>query len=195
MFSFADFLIEGKFKGTVYHGSNARFDKFEASKARIINDFYGGGIAYFTDNKRIGVQYAKGMAKKGGDPKLYEVQLNLKKVFDVDDKFTGQLLVDLIKDDVEAFARGARLLKMGADKFAIIAKLKKGDIELTGDQVFRGLSKGQINTASTRELLKKHGYDGLRYNGGENMGMKKHNVYLAYHPESIKIVKRYKVPT
>lgn len=67
-------------------------------------------------------------------------------------------------------------------------------MKLTGDEVFKGLSKGMNTTAKAREHLISKGYDGLRYNGGVNMGMaKKHNVYLVYDANDIKIIKRQKV--
>jgi len=186
-------LLEGKIRATVYHGSNAKFDQFDAGKSRIPNDFYGGGIAYFTDNLEVGKKYAIGMSKKKGSPFVYEVSLSLKKMFDIDEKFTGKKLAEILPNDIENFARGAGLLSYGSDKYSVLAGLKNQSIELTGDQVWKGLSKGQVNTADAREWIKEKGYDGLRYNGGVNMGMDRHNVYLAYYPESIQIKKVVKL--
>lgn len=186
-------MTESKgFTGNVYHGSGSRFSKFEQSKARIPNDFYGGGVAYFTDDLGVGITYAKSMAKKSkGDPIVYTVKLKLKKVFDVDEKFTGKDLINILPKDVEDFARGAGLMTLDSDKYKVIADLKAGKYTLTGDQVFKGLSKGMNTTAKAREFLISKGYDGLRYNGGVNMGMaKKHNVYLAYDANDIEIIKR-----
>lgn len=178
-----------------YHGSNARFSKFDQGKARIVNDFYGGGVAYFTDNIDVSKSYARTMAKKGGERYVYEVALNFKKVFDVDKVYTGSELTKFFTDKtVENFARGAGLMKLGSDKYSTLANLKSGKTSLTGEKVFKGLSKGMVNTAATRNELVKLGYDGLRYNGGLNMGMAtKHSVYLAYNAASIKLVKRYKM--
>lgn len=190
---FRTFLNESKFSGTVYHGSGTRFDQFDQRKARIANDFYGGGIAYFTDNLKVGITYAKSMAKtaKTDTPLVYTCQLKFKKMFDVDDVFTGKELVDIIPDDVADFARGAGLLGLNADEFKVIAQLKTGKMKLTGDQVFKGLSKDMNQTAKARKYLISKGYDGLRYNGGVNMGMAtKHNVYLAYKASSVKVIKR-----
>jgi len=193
MQSFSEYLLEQKLSKTAYHGSNSRFSKFDAKKARIPNDFYGGGIAYFTDDLKIGIQYAKGMSKKTGEPLVYTVKLTFKKLFDVDDIFTGKDLINILPDDIDSFARGAKLMSGSKDKFEVMVELKRGDIKLTGDQVWKGLSLGQVNTAKAREYLISKGYDGLRYNGGVNMGMKKHSVYLAYYPKSITIEKRQKL--
>jgi hypothetical protein len=198
MQDFKSYLTESKgFSGKVYHGSGYRFAKFNQSKARIANDFYGGGVAYFTDNLKVPITYAKSMAKtaKSGTPLVYTCTLKLKKIFDVDHTFTGKDLIDILPKDIEAFARGAKLLSLGSgDKFTIISKLKSGKVKLTGDQVFKGLSAGMNKTAAARKHLMSKGYDGLRYNGGVNMGMAtKHSVYLAYKSSSITIDKRQKV--
>lgn len=176
----------------IYHGTNARFSQFEQSKSRIQNDFYGGGVAYFTDALSVAKTYAKSAAKKGGDPIIYQVTLKSNKLFDVDAKFTGDKLIQFFsRKDAEQFARGAGLLNLGADKYKVIGEIEDGHMTLTGDQVFRGLSQGMIKTAAAREKLKQLGYDALRHNGGVNMNMAtKHNVYLAYHAYNIKITER-----
>jgi hypothetical protein len=194
MLSFIKFLSESKFTGTVYHGSGSKFPEFDQRKARIVNDFYGGGVAYFTDNLKIAIQYAKSMSKKTKTPYVYTVKLNLKNVFDVDEIFTGKKLKDILPDDIENFARGAGLLSLKSDKYAIMEQLSSGAAKLTGDQVFKGLSKGMNQTALTREYLIEKGYDGLRYNGGLNMGGAiKHDVYLVYFAKDIEILKTQKV--
>lgn len=174
----------------VYHGTNKEFAAFDAKQARIPNDYYGGGIAYFTDSRDIAIQYAKAMMKKGGGRKIvYNVELNLKNIFDVDHTYDARPFIE--KGKTEEFARGAGLLSLGTNKFSVIASLESGSVKLTGEQIFRGLSRGMVNTAKARDKLKQLGYDGLRYNGGINMQTgSHHNVYLVYHPENIRIVNR-----
>ena len=156
---------------------------------------YGGGVAYFTDTLKVAHTYAKSMAKKyKGEPFVLEVNLTTRNIFDVDDEFTGKELIKFFKTrkDIEEFCRGAGLLKSGVDKYAAMASVELGNITLTGDQVFRGLSSGMNQTAKAREKLIKLGYDTLRYNGGENMNMAiKHNVYIAYNNSNISIVEKY----
>ena len=90
----------------------------------------------------------------------------------------------------ETFARGAGLLRLGVDRYKVLADLKSGSVKLTGKEVFFGLSNGGINTAKAREHLIRKGFDGIRYNGGENMNMvTRHNVYIPYNADSIKITK------
>ena len=85
-------------------------------------------------------------------------------------------------------------MKAGVDKYSVMAKLKSGNLELTGEEVFKGLSRGMVNTAKARQKLISLGYDGLRYNGGVNMNMAtKHDVYLAYNANDIRIKKVVKI--
>jgi hypothetical protein len=194
MLSFRSFISESKgFSGVVYHGTNARFDHFDQRKSRIVNDNYGGGVAYFTDSLNLALTYAKNMTKKqGGDPLVYSVELKLSKLFDVDHMFTGKELVDVLPADVKDFARGAGLLGLNADEYKVVSSLKSGSMSLSGEQVYRGLSKGNTQTAKAREHLIEKGYDGLRYNIPVTP---KQSVYLAYDAQDIKIVKRQKVAT
>lgn len=175
-----------------YHGTNGRFSQFEQNKARIANDYYGGGVAYFTDTIEIAKSYASSMFRKhGGERFIYEVELSFNNIFDVDKKYTGDIIKRLVGHSAEAFARGAGLMTLGNDKYAIISQLESGKIELTGDQVFRGISNGMQNTARAREALRAAGFDGLRHNGGVAMGGQKHNVFLAYDSRNIKIKNRF----
>lgn len=192
MLSFRSFITESKgFSGTVYHGTNARFDKFDQRKSRIVNDNYGGGVAYFTDSLSLAVTYAKNMAKKqGGDPLVYSVELKLTKLFDVDHEFTGKELVDILPSDVNDFARGAGLLRLGSDEYKIISNLKSGNMKLSGEEVYRGLSRGNTQTSKARDHLIEKGYDGFRYNMPVTP---KQSVYLAYDAKDITITKRQKV--
>ena len=84
-----EFITEEQISKIVYHGSNAKFPKFDQNKSRIVNDFYGGGVAYFTDNLEVAKTYARAMFRsRGGGEYVYKVELTLDKVFDVDHMFS-----------------------------------------------------------------------------------------------------------
>lgn len=202
MKSFKSFILENTnpVSVDVYHGSGRLFDRFEQRHARIPNDHYGGGIGYFTDNHDVAKTYAKSMARKQqtNTPHVYHTNLTMNNVFDVDHEFSGEKLKNLLPDNPEhheAFARGAGLLQLGGeDKYTVLNKLRSGKMKLTGAQIFKGLSRGNVDTAKTREHLISRGYDGLRYNGGENMNMEtRHNVYIPYNANSISINKVTKI--
>lgn len=178
-----------------YHGTNGVFDRFEQSKARIVNDFWGGGVAYFTDDMEVAKTYAKSMARsKGGDRLVYEAALTLRKTFDVDHEFSGKELTKFFTEKTsEEFARGAGLMKLGVDKYSVLNDLEYGKMTLKGSDIFHGLSAGMNQTAKARKILEKMGYDSLRYNGGIQMDVKKHNVYLTYRADNIIIKNRYMI--
>lgn len=176
---------------TVYHGTSFSFDAFSQGSARTKNDYYGGGIAYFTDSREIASQYAKAstVLSKFTRKLIYTVQLTFNKLFDVNDKFSGKELLKFIGSNVEQFARAAGLLKLGVDKYQVLADLKSGRMELTGDDIFRGLSYGMKDVNKTAKKLQSMGYDCLRYNGGATKyGSIKHNVYVPYKQENIQII-------
>ena len=195
MLSFRSYLKE-KTESTnpvsvdVYHGSGRHFSKFDQKMARLPNDFYGGGVAYFTDDHDVAKTYAKSMSKETKTPHIYHTSLKMNNVFDVNHSFHGDKLKKILPKDTEKFATSAGILNAGnADqKYHILGKLERGEIPLTGHQVFWGLSHGGTKTTEARNHLIKHGYDGLRYNGGLMVpGSKKHNVYIPYNSDSINI--------
>lgn len=176
---------------TVYHGTNELIDRFDQSKSRVVNDYYGGGVAYFTESLDSARTYANGAFKRknSGERYVYVARLATRKVFDVDDVFTGKELQKFFqkRTDVELIARGAGLLTAGKDKYVTIGQLEAGEMELTGDQIFKGLSKGMNYTAKVTEFLKNMNYDTLRYNAG-GYGTPKHSIYIAYDSSNISIV-------
>lgn len=182
-----------------WHGTNTLFKEFRQDKARIMNDFYGGGVAYFTDNEKVARTYAISNSKSGGGtPYIYEVELTLDKVFDVDSKFTGKDLTQFLKGmnstKLKDFASSARLAKIGDDIHVVMGRLQSGRYTLDGDTVFKALSRGMNQTANARDTLKNLGYDALRYNGGHQMSMAiKHSVYCVYYAKDIKIKRIYTI--
>jgi hypothetical protein len=181
----------------VWHGTGRRFSEFRQEHSRIPNDYYGGGIGYFTSDKEVGKTYARDAARrqKTDTPLLYHTSLKMNNVFDVDHTFSGERLKHILPPSTqhEDFARGAGLLGLKADKYQVLANLRSGNMSLSGDQVFKGLSRGMVNTAIARNHLISKGYDGLRYNGGDNMKAKKHDVYIPYNASGIQINNRYKL--
>lgn len=175
-----------------YHGSNARFVEFTDKTKRIKDDLYGGGLAYFTDEDSKAAEYAKAMQKKyGGFQFVYKVSMKLHEIFDVDHEYTGEIFLKIFKQtrySAEEFARRAGLLIYGVNKYEVFGNIKSGKAKYKGEVIFKGLSNGMNETKKAQDILKKVGFDGLRYNGGVNMNMARHNVFCPYYPESIKIL-------
>ena len=175
----------------LWHGSNKEFSRFKKAEKRISNDLYGGGIAYFTSDKNIAINYAKTrVSAYGGEPYLFKVDVTMKKIFDVDAEFTGKELLNIIVHlkDLEGFARSAGLLGYGENKYIVSSRLQDGRVTLKGDRVWKGISSGGIRTSQAQEVLIKSGYDGLRYNGGVlTTDTHSHDVYCPYKESSIRI--------
>ena len=212
MKSFINFLVKEEAKPTeasadrhnpisvdAFHGSGVHFDQFKQEHAKLPNDYYGGGIGYFTTSHNVATTYAKSRAAsmKTKTPHVYHTNLSMKNVFDVDHVFTGEELKKFLpKDELkhEQFARHAGIMKYGTDRIKTVDDLRSGKASLTGHQLFQALSENGNSTAKARDLLIKHGYDGLRYNGGANMDMaERHDVYIPYHAKHIKIKKVEKI--
>ncbi len=198
--SYRSYLLEqtNPVEVDAYHGSGRKFGSFSQNFGRVKNDFMGGGIGYFTSDHGVAKSYAKNGARfaKTDTPYIYHTKLKFQNVFDVDHDFSGEKLKHILPDEKhhEAFARGAGLLRVGADKYDVLSKLKRGDLKLTGHQVFHGLSQGGTKSDDARDHLIKKGYDGLRYNGGQNMNQAvKHDVYIPYKSDSVKINKITKI--
>ncbi len=188
----------------LFHGTNLAFEQFDQRFARARNDYYGGGIAYFTENEKVARGYAEARyVQYKGVRLVYDVTLSMNKTFDVDTIYTGKTLKNIInvdKKDVESFARGAGILDRwwlkdnNMDKYLVEAKLLDGTIELTGEQVFNGLSSNKMSQDKARDRLITVGYDSLRYNGGEqalSRSFGHHNVYIAYKANNIQILKKF----
>ena len=192
----------------LWHGAGRLFTGFDQTKARVENDYFGGGVAYLTTDSsdhRVTVGYARSASKNTQTPYVYRCALNARKVFDVDEEYTGKELRAFLKtfktrDQIESFARYAGLLSK--DRALVLSSLTKvllmddaEAISLTGAQIFTGLAGGQYRSSTVRQKLITLGYNCLRYNGGFQTAshvagmsaVKPHNVYIAYDAKDIQI--------
>lgn len=185
----------------VWHGTNAKFDRFNKEMARVPNDLYGGGLGYFTDSLEVAKGYARSSVKrvkvaKDAQPYIYKVQSTLDNVFDVEKIYPGKFVAGFLKansySDAENFLRTAGLAKIGTDLPLKVSQLRNGQLDMLGDDLFKALSKGSISSTSGRDTLIASGFDGLRHPGGIRGGTKGlHNVYIAYENDKIKILEAY----
>ena len=169
----------------LYHGTNAKFNHFDLNKVKIKNDNYGGPV-YLADDFNVAKNYAKAAAKSGGDRIVMELGLRTAKLFYTRHVFTHKELTQFYKaSDVEDFARGSGLLSLGADKYAVIQSLEDGTAFISGDAVFKGLSRGNVNTLKARKKLQQLGYDALCYEFKGTM------VFCPYRSENIVTLKHF----
>jgi len=196
--SFANYLIERNSNAlTVYHGTGSDFDMFSSEFARVANDYYGGGVAYFTDNVEVAHGYASDGQKRDGSTGtkiLMTVEITPSKIFDVDAMIPGPDVTRLMgKTKPEEFLRAAGMLNINSDKFSLIGKIKNERLEMTGDQLFKALSMGQVKSSRARNALKAAGYDALRYNGGIQTQGVHHNVYIMYNASAIRVISKEQI--
>ena len=179
----------------LYHGTSNVFDKFDEKYARLKNDFYGGGLAYLTDSYEIAKSYSKASKKYDKSdkiPRILTVKTSFKKTFDIDKEYVDDDFLKLISSiDIDKFSRGAGLMSLGSDTSAVKYNVKKGNVNLKGDQIYKGLEKAFNNqTYKVRKHLEKCGFDSLRYNGGLQIKTEhEHDVYIAYRASTLKIIK------
>ena len=174
------------YNGTVYHGSNYVFDRFDPAKPKLPNTLYGGGLAYLTDSRDIAKLYAKQMSSRVGFPIVYTATLHLKKVFDVSANYTGDELVKLLPSDVKSFASEAKLVSSSKPE-DVAHFLSTGQVTLDGLTIFNGLSKNMTRSVEARHHLKTLGYDGLRYGAGTSSQNMKSSMFLIYDLSSVKL--------
>ncbi len=195
-------------KVKAFHGTAAKFDSFDGGKARVSNDYFGGGHSYFTSNKNVAVGYASSamIRMKSKTPYVIAVDLHFKKLFDARDNktYTGDELKHMIKEfkltqkDLDTLARGAGIMTVMSSPYQIIVGLERGTTKLTGKQFFNGLTRLRGSMENARKFLQSKGYDGLAHTGGQvtrdMMGTPNHVVFIVYDPNVIQTFKRFRVP-
>lgn len=189
----------------MWQGTNARFDRFDQRMARVQNDLYGGGVGYFTDSLEVAKGYATSSLKRKGvpidsTPYIYKVNLTLDNVFDVGKTYDGDFVSSFLKNTdygtAEQFLRNAGLAKMGSDLAGNIGNLRRGELQMSGDQIFNAIGEQSKNSSKARDILIKRGFDGLTHPGGLRGGTKGlHTVIIAYDSDKIQILERYKLKT
>lgn len=181
-------LLDTTLKDTLFHGGIDFDGEFRQDMSRSPNDYFGGGVAYFTDNHEVALKYAKNAGKRSGKlPVVYNVKLTIKNNFDVDKKYNSELFLDSIKD-LDKFIRNSSIGEYNDPIYVTKQKLKSG-IEITGKSIFKGLSNNHQNSGRAREILIDLGFDGLRYTGDED-SMNPYNVWLPYNSDQVSIVKK-----
>ena len=203
---------------TVYHGTaTGGYEEF--SKDHIAKDsLYGAGF-YFTEDKEIADEYRQKDKDKAelekNKEKTYEVFLNIKKPFDVDngringselpkevrEKLTNELwrsAYNNTKGMIEAYAEQLKKFEdipENKEKINSIidnikfyekdARISKYHLDHPEEEKFSYIQISEDRN-ETNEILKKSGYDGLTHIGGKNIGIKSHRVWISFEPEQIK---------
>lgn len=169
-----------------YHGTPNKFAVFDISKADKAG-LYGDGI-YFTDSKKIASTYAGA----GATGNVKEVNLNPKKIFDVQKTLTIEELDKLPKgvwnSNLEYYKKYPRELPTGQEVYDLMAesfhKEMKAGLPLAYDKTGQTVIDSGVSRAN--QLLKQAGYDAIAYKGGVKTGGELHNVLVSLDPNIIR---------
>lgn len=184
----------------VYHGtSHGGFDAFRKDKIAGSDDLLYGQGFYFTEDRSIAEQYAKGKGE-GTSPEVKAVYLSIQNPFDIDkDRLTARQLglTRFYPDEVTgtngpdlANAAGATMdTPMSLEFWRSYGHATGaiGTVDEHGDEV-----SGVMNQLN--ETIRRMGYDGLTHIGGGHRGMAtvplnqvvRHRVWIAFEPTQIK---------
>lgn len=167
---------------TWYHGS--RSDTLSKDKidpfATEITSLYGLGF-YMTDDIEIAKNYADGRKKRKGDPSIYEIKTDAKRVLDLE-TVTDDSLVAAISDP---FARDIDIIEF---------KKSIKDTDTLGDAFQKLRDELHDANLATNELVEPFGdilinlmdlgYDGYTHTGGKLTGYPEHRVFILFDPNN-----------
>ncbi|WP_127580188.1 LPD38 domain-containing protein [Paenibacillus koleovorans] len=175
-----------------YHGTGTdkltkeTLDPFVGSHESL----FGQGV-YLTDNPTIAEGYAGSRSKRSKTPTVYETNVNMNRVLDLEKLITPDVADAILKaakpldyyDD--GYIYGVireEIEKLGATPEKVIQKLRSEIADLSQEQM---VSSNEFveNFQDLAINLKKAGYDGLTHTGGTRTGNDAHRVLILLDPQ------------
>lgn len=152
----------------MYHGTSQSFDgNFDPYQSQ--HGLFGQG-SYFTDNPRTAQEYTK--KGKGKNPGVYATYLQIKRPIDMDAPADVEQWKQQFPD-AETFHQGGDT----NESWYKAAEESLADQELPAWEGAEAMQTG----------LEGMGYDGITHMGGRKPGAVRHRVYIAFHPEQVRI--------
>ena len=162
---------------TVYHGTNTDFNQFDPDK--IQQDNLGKGF-YFTDNKDIADSYASRRTReRGGDRKVVEAFLNIKKPFDLNYQ-PREVALDYLTHYFLSQGKTKEMALRNAEDL-LNSSLASGDIVDNNYDIVFDTSEPEFQT-----WARNNGYDGLIVPGRDKASGASGDAVVAFKPEQIK---------
>ena len=162
---------------TVYHGTSTDFNQFDPDK--IQQDNLGKGF-YFTDNKDIADSYASRRTReRGGDRKVVEAFLNVKKPFDLNYQ-PREVALDYLTHYFLSQGKTKEMALRNAEDF-LNSSLASGDIVDNNYDIVFNTSEPEFQT-----WARNNGYDGLIVPGRDKASGVSGDAVVAFKPEQIK---------
>lgn len=162
---------------TVYHGTSTDFNQFDPDK--IQQDNLGKGF-YFTDNKDIADSYASRRTReRGGDRKVVEAFLNIKKPFDLNYQ-PREVALDYLTHYFLSQGKTKEMALRNAEDL-LNSSLASGDIVDNNYDIVFDTSEPEFQT-----WARNNGYDGLIVPGRDKASGASGDAVVAFKPEQIK---------
>ena len=162
---------------TVYHGTSTDFNQFDPDK--IQQDNLGKGF-YFTDNKDIADSYASRRTReRGGDRKVVEAFLNVKKPFDLNYQ-PREVALDYLTHYFLSQGKTKEIALRNAEDL-LNSSLASGDIVDNNYDIVFDTSEPEFQT-----WARNNGYDGLIVPGRDKASGASGDAVVAFKPEQIK---------
>jgi len=162
---------------TLYHGTSTDFNQFDPDK--IQQDNLGKGF-YFTDNKDIADSYASRRTReRGGDRKVVEAFLNVKKPFDLNYQ-PREVALDYLTHYFLSQGKTNEMALRNAEDL-LNSSLASGDIVDNNYDIVFDTSEPEFQT-----WARNNGYDGLIVPGRDKASGASGDAVVAFKPEQIK---------
>lgn len=162
---------------TLYHGTSTDFNQFDPDK--IQQDNLGKGF-YFTDNKDIADSYASRRTReRGGDRKVVEAFLNVKKPFDLNYQ-PREVALDYLTHYFLNQGKTKEMALRNAEDL-LNSSLASGDIVDNNYDIVFDTSEPEFQT-----WARNNGYDGLIVPGRDKASGASGDAVVAFKPEQIK---------
>lgn len=162
---------------TLYHGTSTDFNQFDPDK--IQQDNLGKGF-YFTDNKDIADSYASRRTReRGGDRKVVEAFLNVKKPFDLNYQ-PREVALDYLTHYFLSQGKTNEMALRNAEDL-LNSSLASGDIVDNNYDIVFDTSEPEFQT-----WARNNGYDGLIVPGRDKASGASGDAVIAFKPEQIK---------
>ena len=162
---------------TLYHGTSTDFNQFDPDK--IQQDNLGKGF-YFTDNKDIADSYASRRTReRGGNRKVVEAFLNIKKPFDLNYQ-PREVALDYLTHYFLSQGKTKEMALRNAEDL-LNSSLASGDIVDNNYDIVFDTSEPEFQT-----WARNNGYDGLIVPGRDKASGASGDAVVAFKPEQIK---------
>ena len=169
---------------TWYHGTGTEGLTADSLDPLVTNheSLFGMGV-YLTDDPSIAEGYAKARSRRGGKPSIYEANIKVDQVLDLEQPVTPSVVEAVRQGAYEEFRDfiSEQAKKPGITGEEFIQALRSEISEVSGQE---GVPTSEYVEmfGTIAEQLRKAGYDALTHTGGKRTGKPPHRVLILLDP-------------